>query len=110
MFSLPRWAEALTPLLPNAPLMPADPFAQGLAATTNAALPSQTDACSTTGDCAASSPSKRIQELSGVAPHHQPGSPEDSQARMNTGMTSSPANRRRISAQCPRNVFLGTRV
>ena len=43
-------------------------------------------------------------------PHHQPGSPEDSQVRMNTGMTSSPANRRRISAQCPRNVFLGTRV
>ena len=28
--------------------MPADPFAQGLAATTNAALPSQTAACSTT--------------------------------------------------------------
>ena len=24
-FSLPRWAEALTPLLPDAPLMPADP-------------------------------------------------------------------------------------
>ena len=82
--------------------MPADPFAQGLAAI---AISRSTPVAGRS-----SSPSKRIQELSGVAPHHQPGSPESSQVRMNTGMTSSPANRRRISAQCPRNVFLGTRV
>ena len=36
VFSLPRWAEALAPLLPNASLMPADPLAQGLAATLQA--------------------------------------------------------------------------
>ena len=48
MFSLLRWAEALTPLLRNAPHMRADPFARGRAAATNAALLSQSAACWTT--------------------------------------------------------------